>query len=116
MRGFNLPSNAVVGVRTAAVVIEEVHIVASPSLTNEKTVGIIVVIYCATNRLLGSQSVRAILIRYRSASFNRCRKLSSVPTEIVQATIIVRQGITDTVTANALSIKYNKTVKLFKFN
>ena len=48
-------------VRTSAFVIEEVHIVASPSLANEQTVGVIVVIYCATNRFLRSQTVCTVL-------------------------------------------------------
>jgi len=79
-------------------------------LTNEQTVGIIVVIYCATNRLLGSQSVRAILIRNGSASFNRCRKLSAVPSKGIRASVVIAERIADAVIDISMKSIYTLSV------
>ena len=81
------------------------------SLTNEQTVCVIVVIYCATNRLLGSQTIRAVLIRNGSASFNRCRKLSAIPCEGVRASVVIAERIADTVIGNGLSVVLRQAVE-----
>ena len=81
------------------------------SLTNEQTVCVIVVIYCATNRLLGSQTIRAVLIRNGSASFNRCRKLSAIPCEGVRASVVIAERIADTVIGNGLSVVLRQLVE-----
>ena len=80
------------------------------SLTNEQTVCVIVVIYCATNRLLGSQTIRAVLIRNGSASFNRCRKLSAIPCEGVRASVVIAERIADTIVGNAYTVKRSQAV------
>ena len=48
-------------VRTSAFVIKEIHIIGSPSLTNEQTVNIVIIIYRTANSFLCSQSVRTVL-------------------------------------------------------
>ena len=57
----------------------------SPSLTNEQTVGVIVVIRRRAHFLLRSQTVRTILVGRRYAALDCLRKLSAVPCEGVGA-------------------------------
>ena len=82
-------------VRTSAFVIQEVHIIASPSLTNEQTIGVIVVIRCGADFLLGSESVRAVLVGRRHAALDCFCKLSAAPSESVRASVVIGQGIAD---------------------
>ena len=53
----------------------------SPSLTNEQTVGVVIIVNRTANRLLSSQSVCAILVGRHYTTLDCLRKLSAVPSE-----------------------------------
>ena len=76
-------------VGTAIFIINKVNITAIPSLANEYTVNIVIIVNGITNSFLRSQSVRAILVRNRSASFRCGSKLSTVPSERVGRAVVV---------------------------
>ncbi len=80
-------------IRRAAFVIEEVNVMRSPSLTNEQTVNVIVVIRRTAVFLLYSLSVRAVFVRGCNAALYYGSKIAPVlPRKGVSASIIVRKG------------------------
>ena len=62
----------------------------SPSLTNQTTVGIIVVIRRRADFLLSSEPVRAVLVGRRYATLDCFCKLSAAPSEGVGAAVVVK--------------------------
>lgn len=78
----------------------------SPSLTNEQTINVIVVIRRTAVLLLYSLSVRAVFVRCGNTAFCSFRKLSAVlPRKGVSASIIVRKRIANRVICYACPIE-----------
>ena len=80
-------------------------------MTNEQTVGIIVIIRRRADFLLGSESVRAVLVGRRYAALDCRHQLSAVPSKGVRASIIVGQGITDAVVGDGLTVVLRQLVE-----
>jgi len=98
------------GVGTAAFIIQEIHVIGSPSLANQKTISIIVIVNCASNCLLRSQTVRTILVGNGSITFGCAYKFSSVPSKGVRISVVITERITATVIGDTYAIKRGELV------